>query len=85
MKNKEFYSITELAKLLSISRVAVFKRIKAGKIKAIRVGRVYAIPREEFEVFSGEKLSENQKLVIKEGVRRTIKEYGQTLKMLGAK
>ena len=40
-----YISVAELAKHLGISRIAVFKRIKAGKIKAIKIGRSYAIPR----------------------------------------
>ena len=40
-----YISAAELAKILGISHVAVFKRIKSGKIKAIKIGRTYAIPR----------------------------------------
>ncbi|MBU4205048.1 helix-turn-helix domain-containing protein, partial [Patescibacteria group bacterium] len=43
MKNKEFLSTAELAKILGISRVAVFKKIKKGKIKAMKVGRSFII------------------------------------------
>src|SRR6056297_143303 len=44
---KEFYSVAELAKKLKISRIAVHKRIKKGRIKAIKIGRAYAVPKEE--------------------------------------
>jgi len=33
-KNKKFLTITELARLLGISRTAIFKKIKAGLINA---------------------------------------------------
>ena len=47
MKNKRFLSTIELGKILGISRVAVYKKIKAGKIKAMKVGRNFAINRKD--------------------------------------
>lgn len=44
MKRENYYTTQELAKLLGISRVAVFKKIRAGEIKAIPAGRNYLIP-----------------------------------------
>ncbi|MEA3306163.1 MAG: excisionase family DNA-binding protein [Elusimicrobiota bacterium] len=41
---KEFYSVPEFAKELGISRIAVFKKVKNGKLPAIRIGRNWAIP-----------------------------------------
>jgi excisionase family DNA binding protein len=53
MKEKKgYYSIAELAKKLDISRIAVFKRVQKGSIKAIRVGRSYAVPEEEVYALS---------------------------------
>ena len=45
---KEYYSVPEFAKKLGISRIAVFKRVKKGKISAIRIGRNWAIPAAAF-------------------------------------
>jgi len=45
MKNNRYLTIPELAKILGISRIAVYKKVKNGTIKAIRVGRNFAIPR----------------------------------------
>ena len=47
MQNKEFFSTMEAAKILDISRIAVFQNIKAGKIKATQVGRSYIISKKE--------------------------------------
>jgi excisionase family DNA binding protein len=44
MKRKKYFSIPELAKILGISRIAVYKRVKKGDIEAIRIGRNYAVP-----------------------------------------
>jgi len=38
-----FVSITEYAKLKNISRQAVAKQIKKGKLKALKVGSFYVI------------------------------------------
>lgn len=43
MEKKEFYSIPELAKLMNISRIAVYKKVKKGQIKAKKAGRDYVI------------------------------------------
>lgn len=83
MGNKEHYSITEVAKLLGISRVAVFKKIKRGKIKAKKIGHIYAIPKEEFGAVLDETLTAQQKKIIKAGVKKTIQDYGEVLEKLG--
>ncbi len=43
----QYVSIAEAAKILGISRIAVFKQVQKQKLKAIRMGRSYAIPRTE--------------------------------------
>jgi len=55
MKSKEFYTTTELAKMLGISRIAVFNKIKKGEIKSQKMGRNFVIFKkdiENIEVFS---------------------------------
>lgn len=83
MVNNEFISTTELAKLLGISRVAVFKKIKEGKIKAEKIGRNFMIRKKDLPEILGEVLSEEKKRQIEEAVHKTVKEYGETLKLLG--
>ena len=41
---REYYSLPEAAAMLGISRIAVFKRVKNGKLRAIRFGRNWAVP-----------------------------------------
>ncbi len=58
-RHADYISTTELARFLGISAVAVFKRIKAGRIKAEKIGRSYAIARSYVkEQFPGLKLPE---------------------------
>lgn len=47
MKLKDFYTTKELAKILGISRVAVFKKIKTGVIKAQKMGRNFVVFKED--------------------------------------
>ncbi|KKQ24344.1 MAG: binding domain protein, excisionase family protein [Candidatus Roizmanbacteria bacterium GW2011_GWC2_37_13] len=83
MNTKDFYSIPEMAKILRISRIAVYKKVKNGQIKATKIGRNFAISKDELEVILGESLNPNQKRTIDEGVKKTVKEYGDVLQMLG--
>lgn len=91
MENKEkkaiFLSVAELAKILGISRIAVFNKIKKGQIMAHKIGRSYAISMEEVsDLVGGTRsniLTEEKKEELKKAVQRVVKEYGETLKLLG--
>lgn len=90
MENKAkrtYISVAELAKILGISRVAVFKRIKKGQISAEKIGRAFAISMDEVDgITQGinlKNLTENQKEIIKKAVEKTVREYGETLRLLG--
>ena len=43
------YTVTEVANKFSVSRQTVLKWINTGKIKAVKVVKVYRIPKEEIE------------------------------------
>jgi len=80
----DYLSVTEFAKFLGISTVAVRKRIKKGQIEAIRIGRNFAIPSKYIDEIRGKALSNSKKKVIEDAVKRTITEYGEVLKKLGS-
>lgn len=52
-KESKYVTIPELAKMLGLSRVAVFKKVKKGEIKAIKIGRTYAISKKDLGSFWG--------------------------------
>lgn len=83
MENKRFYTVLEVAKMLGISRIAVFKKIKSGELRAKKIGRNFAFAKNEVEAILGKSLSRDQKKVIDRAVEKTMAEYGQTLKLLG--
>lgn len=81
MKNQQFYTTAQAAEKMGISRVAVYKKIQKGQLKAVRRGRFLVVPAEEF---GHRELTTGQKTVITDGVNRTLSEYGEVLRMLGA-
>ncbi|MBI5733958.1 MAG: helix-turn-helix domain-containing protein [Candidatus Kerfeldbacteria bacterium] len=78
-----YISTTEAAKMLNISRIAVFRKIKNGQLKAQKVGRNYVIDKDELGVLVGRSLGANNKKLIEAAVKKTVQEYGETLKLLG--
>ncbi len=83
MVKKEYLTIPELAKILGISRIAIYKRVKKGEIQAVKIGRSYAIPKKYLEDILGKSLGEEEKKEIDRAVHKTVKEYGEVLKLLG--
>jgi len=83
MKERAFISIQELANILGISRIAVYKKVKSGKIRAIKIGRSFAIPQKYVSGILGKSLTEIDKKEIDEAVKKTVKDYGEVLKRLG--
>lgn len=86
-KKAIYVSIQELANMLGVSRIAVFKRIKKGQIPAQKIGRSYAISMghvtEIVNSSSSSILTEDKKTEINQAVEKVVKEYGETLRLLG--
>lgn len=80
---KNLLSTSEVARILGITRVAVFKKIKSGDINAVKVGRNFVIDRNDLPGILSKTLSEERKSEIEKAVRKTIRDYGETLKLLG--
>ena len=83
MKNSKYISIPELAKILGISRIAVYKKVKKGDIKAELIGRSFAIPRRYADSILGKSLGTDEKRGIDAAVKKTVAEFGETLRLLG--
>lgn len=83
MKNNDFISIAELAKILGMTRMGVFKRIKSGKLKAEKVGRSYFIARKDLPEVLGTIVGDKEKKEISEAVAKAVKQYGETFRLLG--
>lgn len=79
---KNHLTITEAAKILGLSRVQVFRLVKAGKIPAIRIGKFYFIDKDNLGIGESE-VSQKERKKIDETVTRVMDEYGDVIKKLG--
>lgn len=80
---KEYLSTAELAHLLGVSRIAIFKKIQSKKIKAFKIGRNYIIPIEEFYSAIGTFITPEKKREMDQIVKKAVHEYGDTFRKLG--
>lgn len=83
LKNNDFLTVKQLADILNVSRIAIFKKIKNGQLVAQKYGKTYLIPKNKLVGIINNDISEEEKTKIKKGVYKVIKDYGETLKMLG--
>ena len=82
MAATKFLTIPQLAARLGLSRVAVYKKVKQGQIKAEKVGRVYAISAGEANsVISGKATAADRKF-LRKTVRKAVRQYGPVLEWL---
>ena len=51
IQQKEFYLVEELAKKLRVCNMTIYRYIKAGKIKAYKIGKEFRIDDKEFNNF----------------------------------
>ena len=82
MVKAKYITIPQLAKILGISRIAVYKKVKSGQIKATRIGKNYVISDKDITHILGGKLSDADKKQIDAAVKKVITEYGELLRML---
>lgn len=51
MKDKPFYKAEDLAELLEVNIMTIYRYIKAGRLQAYKLGREFRIEKSEFEKF----------------------------------
>lgn len=51
IKEKEFYKAENLAELLEVNIMTIYRYIKAGRLKAYKIGREFRIDKNEFQSF----------------------------------
>jgi excisionase family DNA binding protein len=83
MEKNEFMTIPQLARLLGLSRIAVYNKVKSGEIKAVRIGRTYAINTKDIADILGKTLTKKSKEEIDQAIKKTVNEYGEVLRLLG--
>jgi excisionase family DNA binding protein len=83
MVNEKYITIPQLAKLLGLSRIEVYRKVRKGEIKADRIGRMYVITDKEVAHILGKELSAKDKSQIEKAVKKAVKDYGEVLRKLG--
>ena len=83
MTNEKYITIPELAKLLGVSRIAIYKRVKKGQIPATKIGRAYVITDQTITNILGKNVTKSREKQIDAAVRKIVLEYGEVLKQLG--
>ena len=51
MTEKQYYTAKELAEVLGLNVMTIYRYIKAGKLKAYKIGKEFRIENAEFERF----------------------------------
>ena len=82
MNKKEYISTNEAAKIMGISRIAVFKQIKSGKIDAKKIGNSYIIDRDSLGGIY-RKITPKDAENVNKAVDKVIKEFAPALRRLG--
>ncbi|MCE5251855.1 helix-turn-helix domain-containing protein [bacterium] len=83
MPIKEYITVPELARLLGVSRIAIYNRVKKGQIPATKAGRNYIITDRTVRDILGREVTPKGKKRIDAAVLKTVREYGEVLKLLG--
>jgi len=64
MDKSDYITTAELAKMLDISRVAVFKKIKDGELKAVAMGRNYVVEKDSLPSEIRERIQEEKRQTV---------------------
>ena len=51
MTNEQYYSIEEVAKMIKVAYLTVYRWIRANKLQAIKAGKQYRISKYELDKF----------------------------------
>lgn len=83
-ENTHLISTAEAAKMFGVSRVTIFKWIKAGKLPAQKIGRNYLIHLKDVAgMAQAGNLTDEQKELISEAVVKAMNEYLEVFRLLG--
>ena len=61
MTNEQYYTIEEVAKMLKVVYLTVYRWIQSGKLTAYKTGKQYRIKQEDFNKFIKDNKYNNEK------------------------
>ena len=79
----QYLSIPSVARILGLSRTAVYKQVKRGDVQAIKIGKTYGIPQSSLAEMRGGSITPAKKKRINRAVKKVVREYGELLRKLG--
>ena len=79
----QYLSIPNAAAILGMSRIAVYRQVKKGEIKSIKIGKTYGIPQSSLAEIRGGFIGPAKKKRINRAVKKVVREYGEVLRKLG--
>lgn len=82
-KDKQFLTVIQAAKAMNMTRAAVYKKIRNGQIDVENIHGRFLIPAEGIDVHQSGALTDKGRGEIDKSVAKVVKEYGETLKLLG--
>lgn len=80
---KKYYSTSEVARILHISRISVFNRIRKSKLKAEKIGRNYIVSHESLLEALGKSIGQEKKESIEKALDKALEEYEEVFRKLG--
>ena len=66
MRGKEFYTVTEIMDILPVGRVAIASYLRSGRLKGVKIGRLWYVDRVELDRFLDARYQENVKSLKKD-------------------
>lgn len=82
VKRNIFLSVSQVSKILGLSRTHILRLIQKGEIPAEKVGRSYIVPEEGLPGIY-RPLSDKEQRQVHEAVDKTFREYGDVIRKLG--
>ena len=55
MEQEQYYTIEEVAKMLKVAYLTVYRWVRSGKLKAVKAGKQYRIEKQVLDKFLEEK------------------------------
>ncbi len=83
MAIEKYITIPELARLLGVSRIAIYNRVRKLQIPAEKIGRTYVITDQTVADILGKEVTKRGKQRIDAAVQKIVRDYGEALKKLG--
>ena len=66
MRGQEFFTVTELMEIFPVGRFAITLYLRTGKLKGVKIGRLWYVPRVEVDRFLNPRYQENVKSLEKD-------------------